>query len=74
MHERVVDGSASSCRTLSESGIGDVCGCWAGKGVCRCLAGKAHVECCLHKSIHAQISNPFGWQCWPIPDQALDQN
>ena len=28
--------------SLSESGIGDVCGCWAGKGVCSCWAGKAH--------------------------------
>ena len=31
MHETVVDGGASGCRALSKSGIGDVCGCWAGK-------------------------------------------
>ena len=36
------------------------------------VAGQAsHTqECYLHSSILAQVSNLFGWQCWPIPAQA----
>ncbi len=44
MLETVVDGGASGCWALSESGIGGVCGCWAGKDVCSCWAGKAHTR------------------------------
>ena len=44
----------------------------AGQGKVFAVAGQArHMqECYLHSNILAQVSNPFGWQCWPIPDQA----
>ena len=44
----------------------------AGQAKVFVVAGQArHMqECYLHSSILAQVSNPFGWQCWPIPDQA----